>query len=42
MDIDIFMEKDNGENEEIFTIELRDILIDFDMELEDMWLNNEW
>lgn len=43
MDIDIFLEKDNGdESEEIFTIELRDILIDFDMELEDMWLNNEW
>lgn len=43
MDIDIFLEKPDGEEaEEILTIELRDILIDFDMELEDMWLNNVW
>jgi len=36
-----FLEKDSGQ-EPICTVVLNDILLDFDMKIENMWLNIEW
>jgi hypothetical protein len=42
VDIDIFLEQDDGSLKEILTIKLDDIKVEFDMVVRDMWLHVNW
>lgn len=42
MDVDIFLEQENGSLQELLTIKLDDIKVEFDMEIKDFWLHIVW